>query len=97
MSDFQQWLLVDLNLSALIKAQRAKMPAVPGNWKPGVFSSDKPWGTLDEATALIAGGKIDEGRELLRRICKYTTEPAPRAVFAKELTRPPEDGKLSFS
>jgi hypothetical protein len=70
-------------------------PAVPKNWKPGLFSNGQPWGTLDDAAALLAGGKVNEGRELLQRLAKQKGNSAARAMLAHELTRPPEDLKLA--
>lgn len=92
----QQKLLVDADIEDYLRAVPLP-PAVPTNWKPGLFSSDRPWGSLEEAVALLASGKVAEGRELLRRLAKHTADPAVKAVFARELFRPPEDGKLSWT
>lgn len=90
----QRKLLVDTQVEDYLRAV-APAPGVPANWKPGFLSSDKPWGSLEEARALLAGGRITEGRELLRRLAKHTADPAARAVFARELMRPPQDLKLA--
>lgn len=52
---------------------------------------DKPWGTARDAFALIQQQKIEDGRELLRRLVKHepaNIEAATLRVY--EITRPPE-------
>ena len=41
----QRKLLIDTDFADYLRAV-APPPAVPSNWKPGLFSSYKPWGTL---------------------------------------------------
>lgn len=93
--------LIDLDLAALMRARTIELPPVPDNWKGGafgrMFGGDKPWGTTEDAVKFLRGGKIEEGRELLRRLCKHTSDPIPKAVLAWELQRPPEDNRLSLS
>ncbi len=87
-------LLTETDFDDYARAIKAP-PAVPKNWKPGLFSNGQPWGTLHDAAALLAAGKVNEGRELLQRLAKHKENPAARAMLAHELTRPPEDLKLA--
>jgi hypothetical protein len=57
---------------------------------------DLPWGDFTSAWTLLKNGKIEEGRELLRRLCKH--HPSDRdnlALGAFEGLRAPEDRKES--
>jgi ribosomal protein S27AE len=98
--DLQEW-LVDLDLAALMASRSMNGPQVPANWKPGPFGAirgdEKPWGTTEDAVNLLQGGNIEPGRELLRRLCKHTSDLTPIAALAFELRRPPEDNHQSLA
>lgn len=64
---------------------------MPGLWQSLFGSSSPPSGTVDDAFRILRAGRIDEGRTLLRAICRH--EPANRDALiltAYELSRAPE-------
>ncbi len=57
----------------------------------------EPWGTLDDAVALLGAKQIKPARELLRRLCKADPRDFDCLVLAAfDLARPPEDRKNSL-
>lgn len=91
-------LLEKLTNGNYIQAQLVdrRSPSFPPNWKAGLvdrtLGKDAPWGDVNLAWTLLQNGKIEEGRELLRRLCKHQPNiRANLALGAFELVREPED------
>lgn len=86
-------------LGQLLKSRaEERPPPVPNDWskRPGLLAGRlAPWGSLDDAHRLIAFGKIDEGRALMRRLVDTPTN-APSydkylAAYCGEMIRPPRE------
>jgi tetratricopeptide (TPR) repeat protein len=62
-----------------------------------LFNKDKPLGDTAEAFRLLQKGEIDEGRELLRRLCKHEPDNFEANLLgAFELLRRPQDRQASL-
>lgn len=87
--------LLDKNgIQARLNARRP--PPCPSSWKASfmerTLGKDAPWGDFDLAWTLLRMGKTEEGRELLRRLCKHNPRDRDNlALGAFELLREPAD------
>ncbi len=62
-----------------------------------MLGRDKPWGTVDDAFRLLQEKKIDDGRELLRRLIKHAPDDLEAlALGVFELQRPPEEKEEGY-
>lgn len=82
------------DIQARLKAR--SVPTFPASWKAGFWDRtlgrDAPWGDFQTAWSLLRMGRVEEGRELIRRLCKYhDTDRDNLALGAFELLRAPED------
>ncbi len=82
------------DIQARLKAR--SVPPVPASWKAGfldrTLGRDAPWDDFQTAWSLLRMGRLEEGRELMRRLCKYhDTDRDNLALGAFELLRAPED------
>jgi hypothetical protein len=70
--------------------QKAAAITVP---KPGLLAMafSVPWGTLDDALALIRGGRLQEGRDLLASLSRLPKSQIISAHLARDLFRKPEE------
>ena len=97
-TQFLEKLIDDNFIQACLDSRRP--PQCPADWNTGfmgrAFGKDVPWGDLNLSWKLLRTGKIYEGRELLRRLCKHhPMDKDNLALGAFELQRPPEDSTES--
>ena len=86
-----------LNENKIQAALNARLPlSCPASWKASfmdrALGKDVPWGDFNLAWTLLRMEKIEEGRELLRRLSKHHPKDRDNlALGAFELLRKPED------